>query len=402
MIVWFWTNVSLTTLALAFASLNAKSPHRLRFLVCFAALGSWMIPWGQIAPLVPTPSAISDVLLNGFEFDVGQGHSPSSGDSGAGGWMAAIVVNAGTVLLALTLVGALQFAFSSLRYVQFVRRMSRGSVEASHLWADLPWETVGSNVSRKRPELRIQRHVPGAMTTGVLVPTIWVHEDIVEHPGLRAALVHEYLHVRHLDNAYLWVITLIEKLFWWNPLVRYLSLRTRRLQELSCDEACAKELAGYRDMLNRLILSSSNATGKPCPQMSSIRHSKSFNVQRLRALERRYAMRTRHYISTGLLLIGSSISLSWALAQDTSDEQASAADCPPLSASTPIEERLEAIEECTGQDLGPIAGFDPGTTLEDAERLYRDMKLYARLIEVQFARQEQVIESLEQELETLQ
>ena len=113
-------------------------------------------------------------------------------------------------------------------------------------------------------------------------------------------------------------------------------------------------------------------------------------------------MRTRNRLSAGILLVSASFSLSWALAQEASEEQTPSIDCPQLSATSTIEDRLEAIRECTGQDLGPITGFEPGTTLEHAERLYRDMKIYVALIEAQYDRQEEIIESLRAELEALQ
>ena len=113
-------------------------------------------------------------------------------------------------------------------------------------------------------------------------------------------------------------------------------------------------------------------------------------------------MKTRFYLGAGILLVGSSICSNWASAQEAAEEQASSIGCPPLSATSTIEERLDLIKECTGQDLGPIPGFDPGTTLEHAERLYRDMKLYVALIERQYDRQEEIIESLRAELEALQ
>jgi hypothetical protein len=110
-------------------------------------------------------------------------------------------------------------------------------------------------------------------------------------------------------------------------------------------------------------------------------------------------MESRHHLSTGILFVVSSISLSGALAQDTPVvERSNPFDCRPADT---VEETLEEIERCTGQDLGPITGFEPGTTLEEAERLYLDMKIYAELIQRQWERQEEIIESLKAEIESL-
>jgi len=394
MIVWFWTNVSLTLLSLLFASVNGKAPHRFRFIVCFAALCGWMIPWGQMARLVPATPVIPGILPVGIELDFDQAPFLPGSDSVAAGWLGAIAGNADAVLLVFTVIGASLFVHSSLRYLLFVRRMSVGSVSGSYLWARMPSETPGS-VSRSLPELRIQRRIPGAVTTGILVPKVWVHQDLVEHPELSAALVHEYRHVRNFDNAYLWGITLVERLFWWNPLVRFLSSRTRRLQELSCDEACARDLSNYREMLKALILSLSVAVGRPCPQTPSINHSRNFNVERLRALERRYAMKMRHYLSTVILLIGSFAALSWAAAQN-SPEQPRIAPTPPVS----TDQALRQFAETTGEEL-QIPGFETGTSIEEAEELYRSLRLYSVLLERQYDRLNAEVESLRSELQAM-
>jgi beta-lactamase regulating signal transducer with metallopeptidase domain len=402
MTTWFWTNLSLTILALAFASLNAKAPHRLRFLICFVALCSWMVPWGQIGRFVPARQLIQELVPYHVALSAGTASLPPASDSSSAGLAAILLANASVVLLAATVIGALLFVISSVRYLALVRVMSLGSVSANELRIEPPWDVGRPNGSKRKPELRIQREVSGAVTTGIFMPTIWLHENLVGHPDLRAALLHEFRHVRNHDNAYLWVITLVERLFWWNPLSRYLAWQTRRLQELSCDEACANDLAGYRDMLKRLIVASSDHAAQPCPQAPYIHHSNSFNVQRLRTLERRYVMKTRHYLNIVVLLIGSSITLTWSLAQNASERSPVGGGCPPASKGSSIEEVLEHIRECTAEDLGPIPRFQPGTTLEEAERLYRDMVLYAKLMERQYERQEAEIESLRQELEALQ
>jgi hypothetical protein len=100
-----------------------------------------------------------------------------------------------------------------------------------------------------------------------------------------------------------------------------------------------------------------------------------------------------------MLFVGSSISMSWALAQD--DPVVTRSNPFECRATDTVEETLAEIERCTGQDIGPMAGFEPGTTLEEAERLYLDMKIYAELIQRQWERQAAIIESLEAEIAAL-
>jgi hypothetical protein len=110
-------------------------------------------------------------------------------------------------------------------------------------------------------------------------------------------------------------------------------------------------------------------------------------------------MKPRKYLCAGILSVGSAIALSWVSAQEAPEiTRSNPLDC---RSTDTVEETLAEIERCTGQDLGAISGFEPGTTLEEAERLYLDMKIYAELIQRQWERQEAIIESLESEIEAL-
>jgi hypothetical protein len=105
-------------------------------------------------------------------------------------------------------------------------------------------------------------------------------------------------------------------------------------------------------------------------------------------------MRIRHYFSSIGLLIGSVIVIGWAAAQDVPEP----ADAPiKFAQPTSPDERQQLAERY----LGPAPGFEPGTTLADAERMYVDMRVYATLLEQQFARQAEEIDSLRRELEAL-
>jgi hypothetical protein len=99
------------------------------------------------------------------------------------------------------------------------------------------------------------------------------------------------------------------------------------------------------------------------------------------------------------LILASSITVSWSLAQDAV-ERSNPLGCSSMEGKT-IEEVIAEINRCTGQELPPITGFKPGTTMEEAERLYMDMKIYAELIQRQWDQQEAEIKALEAEIEAL-
>jgi len=398
MIVWFWANVLLTVLALAFVRFNSSAPHRLRFLVCFIAMCCWLVPWAQFGRLVPTAAVPIEFLPGPEALSVAvQTVSPAIPVS-AGTALSRIGGMAATLLLVATAIGILLFAISCYRYACFLRRLSSASTSGQHLRADGDLGG-GDRRRRARPEIRIQRAVPGALTTGLLVPTVWIHEDLLTSPNLKAVLIHELTHARNHDNVYLWAITFIQNVLWWNPLVLYLGYRARRLQELSCDEACGKRLQGYRDMLSRLIVNLSTL-GKPrnlcVQQSSSVYGYRNFNVHRIRALERRYVMRMRHYASILLFLLLSVFVLSCVTAQDRGDAEAGARPAMPQT-FTSVDEAIEAL----GEEGVVIPGLDPDLTMEEANEAYRSLGLYAHLLDRQYDAQELEIIRLNHELDEL-
>lgn len=398
MITWLSTNIVLTVLALVFLRLHAGTPHRFRFFVAFIASCCWLVPWNQIGRIVPSISMVPSLSLSeSYRFLGGDMPAATSVDVPAG-LIETITSNLDAIFFALTCVGVLLFVASSIRYWLLLRRLSNASTNADYLWNRLTPEWQSGPVSQKAPEIRIQERVPGAMTTGVWRPIVWVHTDLAQDRCLTAALMHEYHHARNRDNAYLWVITLVEKLNWWNPLARHLASRVRRLLELSCDEVCSRNLPDYREMLNGLVFSLAGADTNACAQASCIHHSKNFNIVRLRALERRYTMTIRHYASTAILAGAALFSIGWTQAQE-SPEPTFTPEKAPQAAS--IEERLQAIEEATGEAIGPINGLEPGTTLDEAERMLIDLRVYVALLERQYAQQETAIESLRRQVEAL-
>lgn len=395
MIQWILTNLLLTLLALAFVKMNPGCPHRLRFHVCFAALCGWLVPWNAVARWLPAialwPGAAVVPWAGRIRSEAASGPAAAGAEGypGVGPVAAFIAGNADTLLVVATTIGALLFAASCVRYRRLVERLALGSTCGRHLWSREGIERDEAARGNPPPPLRIQDHVPGAFTTGIVRPTIWIHEALLDHPALSAALIHEHRHVRNGDNVYLWVTTLAEKLLWWNPVLRYLATHTRRLQELSCDEACARDWPTYELMLKQLVLTLSKARGaRAHPQVASVHGTSSFNVRRIQALGRKYTMKARHYMGIGLLLVGSTVAFGWAAAQseDGADNETVA-----VSGRDIPEQVLEAMP-----------GFGTDVSLEEADRAHRSLQYYTMLLERQFDRLQAEHKALQREVEALQ
>lgn len=400
MTVWLWANVLLTIFALAFVRTNSNAPHRYRFFVCFAAMCCWLVPWGLLSQFAPTRTATIE-FLPGPQALSSAAQSVAPAASGfAESAITRFSLTTDLLLTTASVLGLLLFARSCYNYRRFLLRLARGSRAGDHL-LDGVYAAAKVGHQRVRTNVRIQRNLPGALTTGFFVPTVWIHEDLLTSPDLKAALVHELTHAQNHDNAYLWAITLIQNLFWWNPLVLYLGYQARRLQELSCDEACDKRLSGYRDMLNLLILrlSRSHRTSDNCAQAPGILGSKSFNVHRIRALEKEYIMEKRHYVSTALLLILSFMALGWATAQEEVESQGGSIRPEPYPVFTSVEEAIDSLG--IGDNEVRIAELEAGITMEEANEAYRRLGLYAYLLDRQYDAQEAEIIRLNQELSAL-
>ena len=311
MTLWLLVNTALGFLALLFLALNRDAPHRLRFHVCVLALCVWFLPWQRIAGMLPFTALLQvppeTLNLGALLADSVLSESTTTTTS-VTRWQ---LVQEHLLAAAFAL-GASLFLFAVLRHVLLLRALTASARECANTEID-PREgyqglLAGSGVNVVLlPPIYPQRLLPGAFTTGVVRPVIWVHEDLLRDELLQVVLLHELTHVRRHDNAWLYLITFVEKLLWWNPLVRLFAAKARRLMEFSCDADCQRESRVYRSKLNRLILdlsrgsgTSRNAQGALCAGMFK---DANFNVERIRQLERRAEMKTKNYLSAGMLAI---------------------------------------------------------------------------------------------------
>lgn len=221
--------------------------------------------------------------------------------------------------IALTAIGAVLFLWNLVSHHCRLSRLARKGSDGNWLWQR-------AGLVAECPVV-VQREIPGAFSSGLVHPCIWVHGDLVASPQLSTLLRHELTHIRQHDNWYLLAITLVEKLFWWNPLVWYLGRETRELQELSCDEQCQRSIDDYAAQLAQLMLDSARM-GKPRMLALSVNilTNPNPNVKRIKLLQRSHAMKPRHIVSAGLtaLVALSSIGLVTAqpeAAQSVTDER---------------------------------------------------------------------------------
>ena len=93
-------------------------------------------------------------------------------------------------------------------------------------------------------------------TTGIIKPTIYIGKKYLNTPFTDSIIKHELQHIKSNDQLWLFIITLVQRLLWWNPIVYLLAHKGRELIELSCDQACKEQSRGnqyQRDLAQILI-----------------------------------------------------------------------------------------------------------------------------------------------------
>ena len=112
----------------------------------------------------------------------------------------------------------------------------------------------------RKPQIRIQRHVPGPAVIGFFRPVIIMPSNLTTHENsiqVKHALLHELCHLQRRDPFWNFVSLLIQLLYWFHPCVWLARRRLATLRELGCDAMVVRLLdedaAGYRQTLLHLI-----------------------------------------------------------------------------------------------------------------------------------------------------
>ncbi len=132
----------------------------------------------------------------------------------------------------------------------------------------------------------------GAFITGYIKPIIWISEKFLGKDTINSVITHEQQHIQQHDQLWLLTITLVQRLFWFNPLAYYLCRQTRRSIELKCDEACKHKLgkATYQSHLAQLVMLKNPLTRTVLT--NQFNHTKNFNIYRIKQLNQDNNMTT--------------------------------------------------------------------------------------------------------------
>jgi len=195
-------------------------------------------------------------------------------------------------------IGLILFFKDLVSYVNLHKRWIKHSTLDNQTW-----ETA--QITQPNCDIRRIKSLSPGMATGLTKPIIWLDSDQYDAEKIRTIVLHELTHIRQHDPYWLWAITLIQRLFWWNPLIGFTANYARQQIELSCDEQCKKHLpeGSYQLQLIKLTLQvNKQQHALKMPAVLLMSGTPAFNLQRINKLNEEHKMKKRYVLVMASLL----------------------------------------------------------------------------------------------------
>jgi len=258
------------------------APPRLVLYVCLVSMVAILVPWASLAKqfevIVPvTNFIVADVLT------LGVNHSAEISSEAQSASISAKVL-------------WLIIGFSWI--VATVWRAVRKTTEWRKIASDGDELTrfTHPGLARALQRTKFRRLPDSAMvaTTGLWLNEVWIGERVGTDAQLEVALTHELCHIAYHDQYMLFLIIIIERLLWWNPLVWLLGKHARRSMEYACDSRCSSLLGEhkYRQSLAELFL----VDYTPSTALELSVRTKSDVIKRMEYLEMNPKLKLRHLL----------------------------------------------------------------------------------------------------------
>ncbi|MDP2563688.1 M56 family metallopeptidase [Pseudoalteromonas marina] len=299
-----------------------NAPARLNFYILITALACWFVPWQyfsqlplfeganrytfNVAQLIPDvkaliPNAEQVVIKDELQSDM------SIWD---------FLPSLSIVFMVLVLAGFGLFLLRMGLYVKLIKNLyinSKPSPELKHI--------------NNQYSIRLTTHTEPAFATGLIKPVIWLESSMINREELNSVIQHEVTHLQQGDIYWTWLICFIESVFWWNPICLKLTGLAREQLELSCDELCMEKLKDkYQLDLASLLLKKQNVISKNnffTPPLLNIAHSKSFNIQRIKMLNKEKTMKSKYLVMVAAAMSFSALAAAQIVDGNTSSKQQS-------------------------------------------------------------------------------
>ncbi|MCD8007112.1 MAG: M56 family metallopeptidase [Oscillospiraceae bacterium] len=141
------------------------------------------------------------------------------------------------------LVGAVVCAVVlAVSYILSIRRFNK----SENLESDFISAFQSSNKLRRTVKIKLSDKTTTPLTYGIIHPVILLPAgmDLSDQKQLKYVLMHEYIHIRKLDNLLKGISSAAVCIHWFNPLVWVMNKFLSRDIELRCDEALLRQCQG--------------------------------------------------------------------------------------------------------------------------------------------------------------
>lgn len=279
------------------------APARLRFYICLLILVTWLTPW-QLMQFQTVSNAFDTFtlplnILSEFNWVKSAAKTQNTE------LVAPVTAQSSSSLftfyslwLAAFSIGLVLFLKDAVSYLKLHKRWIKNSTLDNQTWNTAQIAQPNCDIRR------INSHAPG-MTTGLTTPIIWLDSNQHDAEKIRTIVLHELTHIRQHDPYWLWAINLVQRLFWWNPLIWFTAHYARQQIELSCDEQCKKHLPEGRYQLQLIKLTLQVNTQQhslPMPAVLQMSGTPAFNLQRINKLNEEHNMKKRYVVVMASLL----------------------------------------------------------------------------------------------------
>jgi len=285
--------ISASALAATYYLENA--PARLSFYVLITALLSWFVPWHTLSQLnvfSDSPGYVLDISKLNLQLEslYPLSKEPSiTNPNELEPLYSDLLPAASTVLVWLCFIGMGAFFLRLVIYYKLLKNLKAHSTLSNHF----------DYISTDYP-IRLTKLDGPAIATGLFKPVIWLDYSMIKRDEAESVLVHELTHLKQGDTHWTWLISMVESIFWWNPLCLKLAKQARQQLELRCDELCQRQLNNkYQLDLASLLLSQQKPDNNKrlfTPPLLSISHSSSFNIRRIKTLNKEKTMKSKYLL----------------------------------------------------------------------------------------------------------
>lgn len=296
---YFFLNLLISLLLFSTVKLLKSAPARVKFRLLCAALFSWLIPYDFLklwlgSYNIQTLSTKILGISQNLESTIKQQLPVDSNLS----WQIIITV--------LCIIGFIIFLVDIWNLTKKKYRQN------SYLYAN----KNGVNIYCKR-------NLKAAFIVGVFVPKIFIDESYKDQPQYNSIVTHELQHLKTNDHLWLLLISLVQRVLWWNPLVMILCKEVRHHIELACDEATAKQIGreDYQQDLSQLLINQSVSSSPIL--INNIYTKDKFSIFRIKQLSEEFNMNKNHKltITTSLVILSGLLLFSFQSVSKTKPEE---------------------------------------------------------------------------------